>query len=158
MKEKNFYILVAGDGFDDVKHSAYEIAKSRIEKRYWPINKNTRNRKSIKSGDVCMFYISGRNENSQTIIGEAVVGEVLDIVVDECVNNEIEPSYSIYISSIKLSSIITLKDPMPIRPLLNNLSFISKNIEKWGSSFQGGCRRISKEDYLAIKESPCGVM
>ena len=68
----NYFIFIT----TDVEHikgynvPAYEVIMGRLKQKKWPIYKNTRNRRSFESGDICLAYVAGRNIFSNQIIAE----------------------------------------------------------------------------------------
>lgn len=128
---------------------AFEITKMRLEKGLWPLFKGTKNRSVIKPRDLCLFYLAGKGKLRQHIIATANIKDVVDwsykkgAVDDEEIMSDF-PEKVLLLEEIK--SLI----PIPIRPLVNHLDFISSSGHSWGGSLQGGCRKLGNKDVQQI--------
>jgi hypothetical protein len=147
------YILVTSDAYHvaGTRVPAIEVISGREKIGYWPIYKNTRNRKSFKGGDICVLYAAGTKSSSKSFIGEFVIASVetlrRDVLVDhEDILNDI-PSIV-----LKMKLYKQYKIPKPIDLVLLDLDFYQNvtNPKKWGVSMMGGSRRISESDYHKI--------
>tara|TARA_B110000908_G_scaffold171809_1_gene235993 strand:+ start:2173 stop:2640 length:468 start_codon:yes stop_codon:yes gene_type:complete len=149
MNDTNCYIFVVTDTeyFSGLKCGAMEVYETRAAKKMWPLYDRTRFRTLVKSGDLCLFYIAGSKINAQSVVSSAVVTSNVawtrrfGVVDSESVLTD-QPS-----SVLNLEKINTFSSPVKVRSVLDDLSFIPKNREKWGTSFQGGVRQISHADY-----------
>ena len=144
------YILICSDAlaFDDSKVSAVEVASSRLTLGRWPLYLGTRNRKHITTGDICLIYLAGCSDWSQHIVAVCEVGRKRAArSFEEIDSNELLTSAPSQILELEKISFL---EPISIRALHGKLSFLVSR--KWGSAFQGGCRRLSGDD-AAILES-----
>jgi hypothetical protein len=107
--------------------------KRRIREGRWPIFKHTPHRSLLREGDKVVFYMGGIG--GQKFLGTAVISSKL---VPEGLD------YSVGISKISV-----WKDPISIRPLIQELSFILRK-DKWGIHLQGGVLPIPEKDYRKI--------
>jgi len=145
----NYFILVCADSENAAGEpiSAHALATQRLKQRKWPLYRNTRNRRHVSPGDQCLFYIGGKKENRQSIIGRAVVVSVepwshskrsvdLPSFLDE------SPASVVHIENIDFFT-----SPLHILPLLDRLLLTARMMPRWGSALQGGCVRIQQCDF-----------
>lgn len=142
------YILICSDALalDDSKVSALQVALSRLSLGRWPLYLGTRNRRHITTGDVCLIYLAGRSHWAQHIVAVCEVRR-------KRVARSFEDIDSVELLTSPPSQILELKninflEPIPIRALHGKLSFLVSR--KWGSAFQGGCRKLSDEDAAVL--------
>ena len=143
--QNNSFILVCGDA-DSIrgKVMAFDVAKARLRKKLWPIFTGTRNRKAIQKGDTCFIYLAGLGEHSQHIFAKTSVIEKLDWYHSK--DNIDDQDLLINIPDMALRfEDVEMIEPVPIRKLLSKLSFIPDS-PRWGSTFQGGCRKLNQDD------------
>jgi len=144
----NYYILIASSADDKSGNiiEGNEVASKRLDKCIWPLYNKTQNRKRIMSGDICFIYVSGTGKNHQHIIGEVAVKS----------NNEIRNFVDDYYHPSTPSNVLHLtnckkyKDPICFKSILTDLSICPSNMQRWGCALQGGCRKISEDDYKKI--------
>ena len=147
----NYFLLICSDTEKvEGEESAYNITRNRLDKGLWPIYKGTRNRRVIHEGDKCLFYLAGRKEYAQHVIasGDVKSIEKWDIRKGAIDNEDVLsniPEQVLHIINVEIF------DPIPIRSLLNRLSFINKNQPHgWGGALQGGCKKINYHDYKLL--------
>lgn len=145
---KNYFILAVSDAehYSGCKIPAFEVAKDRISKGRWPIYANTRNRKVIAEGDLCMIYIGGEKEMSGHFYCEFTIekidnGRRMSLVDDEDILTD-APDRVIQIKCLEIYDY-----PMRAKPTLKKMSFFPKNESRWGVVLMGGCRKLSNSDY-----------
>jgi hypothetical protein len=149
------YLLIASDaesatgGTADAKY----VAEFRLRNGRWPLYENTPNRTQIRPGDECIIYLAGMGLASQEFLAAAVVDRLV-----ETHNRRITVDPPDVITSgpetvVEFRDIRYFSPRVPIRPLLRDLSFITKNLQKWGASVRGGCRLISRADVDRILQS-----
>jgi hypothetical protein len=150
----SYFLMIVTDAAGG--HSAFAVAKRRLDRGLWPIYQRTRHRSAIAAGDVLLVYLGGYREFSQNIVAFARVKSVEDtgrrappIIDSEAAQNA--PPFKI----LHLDDIELFADPVSIRNLLTQLSFIPKS-PKWGAALMGGCRTITREDFLRIERARCG--
>jgi|TARA_B100001964_G_C13740569_1_gene382921 predicted RNA-binding protein len=125
---------------------AYEICVKRLKEKKWPIYTRTKHAKEIKSGDKLAFYLAGRKKLSQHFVSTGVVNrreESKDNLID------IESNSGMISSFLTLQNIDFLLKPVPIKKIIDRLSFITF-AGAYGLHFQGGCRKFNKSDYELI--------
>lgn len=153
----NYYIFIVADVTKYGKtRLAGETYSFLMSKNAWGFGKNTAHRTKIKTGDRVVFYQAGGN--GQKFLGIAILasGAYKD---PSSKNLFLDPETF----KIDLKNILIYDNPKPVVFLIDKLSFI-KNKNFWGTYFQGGCRKISKEDFerilkarpsqLSLKETP----
>ena len=113
--------------------AAYDEFKDRINKKAWPIYKNTGNKRKLRVGDNVIFYMGG--PEGKKFLGTSRVDSDL-------IPNSID--FSIGLSDIKI-----WKKPVLIKDILADLKFIVHK-EKWGLHLQGGIIRLSDGDFKTI--------
>lgn len=148
------FILIASDVVDILGNELTGVgaALQRMKGKIWPLYQGTKNCKTIRVGDRCVFYVAGVGAGAQSFLGEAKVAGYLGL-------NDLKALLPIlaaeqYPASVLLFDEVELyQSEKSIRPILTKLSFIPENKTKWGSAFQGGCRLISPEDYKHIRDA-----
>lgn len=139
----NYYIFVVADQSKYGKsRSADETYTYLMRKNTWGFGENTSHRNEIKSGDTAVFYQAGGG--GQKFLGTVTLASGAykdssskDLFIDP-------ETYK-----IDLDKVSVWDTPKPIEPLVEKLSFI-KEKQYWGTYFQGGCRKITAEDYSII--------
>jgi predicted RNA-binding protein len=134
----NYWIFVisASSRYDsDSKETV--LTRMQIEKK-WKVGHRTPSKNRVKKGDKMLLYKSG-NEN-MVFIGSATLGSEFYYSED--------PSYGY----VDMHDIDVFKESIPIKPLIDSLSFI-KLKKKWGLYLSGGINPINKIDYSLITKS-----
>lgn len=152
--EPAYYILITSNlrTFERMI-PADEIIRKLLDSGYWLLGSRTRNRKRIKAGDKAIFYASGLGNSvflaAATITGAAEpVSRQVKRELPEEIINELNFEYP-ELYSLELADSFFFAVTVPAKPLIERLSFI-KNLERWGSYFQGGSIGIPKEDFELI--------
>jgi hypothetical protein len=126
--------------------NAYELLDYRFKTKVWPMGFKTKHKRDIRKGDRLLFYIAGQRKNSKVFVAKAVSdSDVHKIKI-------IEPEewwITIPVKGLRLTNISYLKRPVPIKQILEQMSFIGPG-KHWGPYLQGGCKLITKEDYNLI--------
>jgi hypothetical protein len=149
------YIFVASDSedIDGNRISAYLIAKKRLNAECWPLYAKTPLRNSLKKGDCCLIYLAGNRENAQHFIATVSIKEIIEFSNKYIAIDGENVIAGLPVCIVLLETIKLIKQPISIKKLLNKLSFICANKQKWGAAMHTGCRRITKDDYNHIIES-----
>ncbi len=125
--------------------SASEIYTDLMSKSVWGLHPRTAARAKIVPGDKIVFYLGGENQH---FVGTATA--------TSSAYRESDTSHNYFSSEdmfrLDLADILIFDRPKPIKPLLNNLSFI-KNPYSWGPYLQGGIRKINSADFERIVTS-----
>lgn len=149
MPEAHF-ILIASDAYtiNGRRYPALDLAQWRLDNARWGLYPSTNNRHSIKPGDNLLIYVGGLGHLRCNVIGAAKVKAIE------------EPRTPVFLDPPEVDSLaadrvlaldgIKTFDPVDLRKLLDQLTFIPKNKQKWGSSLMGGCRKIDRKDYEKI--------
>lgn len=144
----SYFLMIVTDGA--AKHSAFDVANRRLDQGLWPIYKGTRNRRAISPGDTILIYLGGSKAWSQSIIASARIKAVdeggrraLPAIDKEEAQTE-QP-----FKTLRLEQIDYFDEPLDIRPFVGKLTFLP-NSPKWGAVLVGGCRKMTREDFLQI--------
>lgn len=141
---KSYYCLITSDS----KHeNAFKIFKKRIEEKKYPLYLKTPHLNEIKEKDQVVFYIAGKQINSQTFVACAEVS-----LIDDLLTTTIDPdkNTNLIVKYLTLEKIFFFKYPKKIKLILNELGFI-KNIKHYGVNLVGGVTKISHQDFIKIK-------
>lgn len=109
------------------------MSKTKGEMK-WLIGRRTACRKLLAKGDMVLFYQAG--DERKVVVGS---GELLSGLQNDKRGHLF----------VLLGNVNTWSKPVPIRKLVNGLSFI-KHKKRWGAYFQGGIRGIPEADYRMI--------
>lgn len=142
----NYYIFIVTDQTKYGKSRfASETYSFLMEKKAWGFGKNTSHRRKLKSDDRIIFYQAGGE--GQKFLGTAILASG---AYKDASSKDLFLDPETY--KIDLKNIIIWEKPKPIIQLIENLSFI-KNKKIWGAYFQGGCRKINKDDFKKIAKA-----
>ena len=125
---------------------AYDIFNYRINSGRYPYYKGTPRQNEIKHGDMCVFYIAGKNRGRHTFAAQAKV-----------LTNESPSMYteddlhmgSATLGAIAFGEVIKYTNPVEIKKILREINFI-KNTDRWGVYFQQGIIKITESDFKTI--------
>lgn len=147
----NYWIFVVKDHVQDGEVvSALDIAKERVEKRFWLVSTHYAKMKALSDAGSAIFYATGRG-------GRFFIGEGTFSTPPKPINVEIS-MYAKGYPSEKMTNYISFdtahlwRKYVKVEDLIEKLSFIAKK-EKWYAYFRGSLRRIPEQDYYTIKES-----
>jgi len=118
----NYWIFVSVPFTDFNTGTIQEMFRKVENSKRWRIGRRTPNRGVLSAGDKILFYQGG--EEGRKIVGAAELASGLE-------QSEGLDSY------VKIKSFVLWKNPVDIRTLINELSFIKRN-RYWGVYFQGG--------------------
>ena len=126
------------------------------ERGVWPLNTRTSHQCALTAGDKILFYVARKGDSERGYIiakGQLRSGRIMSARVDEM------PAWLGFRPTkqydVPLVNVFFLEKPIHFRRLVSRLSFV-KNKEKWGTSLQGGIRRIGSADYDEILRGPSG--
>ena len=141
------YILIAKDT-ENIRGKiipAKIVVEHRLNNACWPIYDSTNHRTKLAPGDMILAYVGGISTNAQTFMASATIKS---IVQGNSTFVKINKDIELYESNqyLILEKIERFDPPISIRPLLDKLSFIPINKQKWGVALMGGCRIISRND------------
>lgn len=147
---KSFYLLVATDTetVDGDCRAGYEVARERLCRGLWALYRRTPNRERIKTGDEIVVYAAGSKRGGMCFVGSATVSQAL-VPGRPLENFDGNLLSDAPVRVIELKHVNLFDEPLSIREVRDELAFISQH-KRWGVMLQGGCRRISSEDYEAI--------
>ena len=128
------WIFVA-TAYSDYNAGEIEIClRNMLIEKTWEIGKRTPYRTHLKKEDKALFYETG--ENNKQFVASAVL------------NSKYIPDDELS-GHVQLKNISIFKNPIKIKPLLQNFKSI-KNIKYWGLFFQGGIAKITENEYQLI--------
>lgn len=143
-EEQRFYILVAADVHSMLrsKPSAFAVADQCLREGRWGIG--SRLISSLPVGSKVLIYLAGKREFAQTFIA---TGEIAGAPLER----KLQIDEKTWMRTIPLKAVKRFNSPIPIRPLLHELGFLSEPGQKrWGSRFQGGLLQISAKAYQVV--------
>lgn len=143
------YVLIKGAGYDSGgrRLDARESAMKLLDARMWPLWEGSRNRKSVKSGDEIVVYLSGAG--NQAVIAQATIEKVGPW------DRSVAARYPLTLDGIPsvvmhLANVCVFGSPKSVVDRLASLSFIKPGSKKWGVSFMGGVRAVSMQDFQVL--------
>lgn len=147
----NFYMLIVSDMKDAIcgNKSGFAIAKLRLADKEWPLFKKTLYKEKIEPGDLCLIYVAGKNENSKCFISAMTVSEVMSGPYEK---DKINPEKK-FNKVLKFSETKIFEKPVQIKDIFDRLEFVKGYEAHWGRVLQGGCRKLSKNDYKLVVNS-----
>ena len=148
------FLLITSDAekIDGTTAPSFEIAKLRLDQKYWPLHERTRNRKIMKTGDEILIYCGGQSQGAKSIIARAEIDSIKKVSIRDSL-----PEEDLYVTgnayeTIYLRNILFINPVIKFREVLESLSICPKNMDKWGVILHGGARRISADDYAIIMQ------
>jgi hypothetical protein len=140
---KNYYCLTTSDSKQE---SAFAIFEKRIYEKKYPLYLRTPYLNEIKENDQVIFYIAGKHANSQTFVASAEIA-----TIDDLSDTVIDPDKNVNVVSkyLRLSNIITFKEPKKITLILDKLKFI-ENKKHYGTNLVGGVTILFFDDFNLI--------
>jgi len=140
----NYWIFVVTD---QGNLTAEKIYHTRMGDKFWGISEHTGNRKHLKKGDKVIF-----SHGARAFLGLATV-DSNSFELDQIQKNKFEHEHEVFKTDygVLLSDIVSWLEPKKIENYVDRISYI-KNKPNYRHYFEGGIKRISKEDYLKISE------
>lgn len=132
---------------------ATEIVQGLLTSKYWLLGGRTPNRGRIRISDKVIICAAGlANRVFLAIALVASPAEPISRRVKKAIPEELIEKFSFEypnLYSLELAEPAFFNKPIPVKQLLDRLSFI-KNRNSWGSYFQGGHLRIAEEDFALM--------
>ena len=126
-----------------------ELARERLAAGRWPIYRATPNRAALAADDAVAIYLAGHALHSGCVVARTTIVRVRTwrsgSPVDPTKYDTDRPDFV-----LELGPADFLNPPVELRPLLPLLSIAPKNLSNWGSVLQGGCRRLTIEDWRLL--------
>jgi hypothetical protein len=146
----NHFLLITTDGETEngKRASARMIIDWRLDRGRWPIYSGTRHKRNMRPGDLLLFYQGGSRSGRQHIVARGRIAEIATPKLDD----EFDPPWLLSGAAdqaLILDHVEVLTAPVPIRPLMGEISILPK-LRYWGALLMGGCRKMTEEDYDLI--------
>jgi hypothetical protein len=146
-KREHFILIKHPSELNDFRSvTATEASMALIGAGFWPLFEGTRCRQMVRSGNKVLVYTAGQGKDAKRLIASAIVSEVrawdrglaarCPIILE-----------GIPVSALVLGEIQCFDSPRSILDVLDDLSFIPANRQKWGVAMMGGMRSIDAKDY-----------
>lgn len=124
---------------------ARQVLEALLEGGKWQLGESAANRRALKCGDRLVFYVGGKR--GQAFVGEATVGSEPVPIADH------RPKLPFMKLELELEDAELWPVAVPVRPLLERLSFVEGRLLKyWGLYFRQSVRKLSRADYDMIME------
>ena len=142
----NYWIFVLTD-HPDSNLDADEIYHTRMVDKFWGLNDNTPYREELKKGDKIIFSYGAKK-----FLGIAELASD-DFRLNKDQKEKLGHDSDFYKTEygVFLTNIAQWDKPKEVKQFTENLSFITKK-DKYSYYFQGGIKKISKEDYFIVTE------
>jgi predicted RNA-binding protein len=142
------YIFVAGDIYDEERLiRAKEICESLLRRRIWLIWRETPYQRDYRVGDRVLFYLARSGKCNFVGLAE------LDSEPEPATTEEIDMGEALgligYDRKVRLRNIRLFSESIPIRPLIEELTFI-KDKRWWGHWFRQSAMRIPQKDFERV--------
>jgi hypothetical protein len=144
--EHNFWIFVVTEKSEkSLKLTAEQVYQTRMNDKFWGLNKGTKYRNALKTGDQVIF-----SSGTKSFLGTATL-DSNSFELNEQQKNIFGHNNEIYKTDygVMLSNIVTWDHPKAVVDFADSLSFI-RNPRQYGSYFQGGVKKISQSDFNNI--------
>jgi hypothetical protein len=140
----NHFVLVKQPGFSRAGKQvpARDAAESILKAGFWPLWRNSRNRRAIKKGDQVAVYLGGDSE----VIARATVADVEPWTRHHDTNYPLQLDGAPF-GVLTLQDVHILATPVRVKLIKDGLSFIKPGSRKWGAGFMGGSRAITAGDF-----------
>ena len=143
-EQSNYWVFVVTDHPKE-NLTTQQIYETRMKDKFWGLNERTPFRNVLRKGDRVIFSYGAK----QFLGIAALASSSFELSNEQKTtlshdNEYFKPDYG-----VTLTDIITWQTPKPIESIIDMLSFI-KNKDQYHAYFQGGIKRISKEDYEII--------
>lgn len=148
---KQFFLLIKKECFD--KNGALLTAKESagllLSLGYWPLWNRTKCREMVRAGDELLVYLAGDDPGSQSIVARAEIAEIVPWA------KKFADTYPLDVDGmpekvLMLKKIKMLDRPTIVKSLLDTLSFVPANKNRWGVVMMGGMRHINQQDFLLL--------
>lgn len=146
MAHSHYIFTVASPSGESLR--VRDVLEARLDEGFWPLNKKTPHQKNLRRGDRILFYGTGAHDpNGQAFLAEGkVLGELERIRRTAGQERAWLGTLNRTRLQVPVGKADWFEAPVPIRPLLDDLSFI-KNAQFWGAHLMGGITKIPQQDY-----------
>lgn len=143
-KEFGYYIFIANSVEFEPFTKGEDIAKVLAGRGMWLASRFTPFRRLYKAGDHVLLYVAGRG--ARYFIGDAEIGGHIEDANAEDIATAEALGLDGFREKIPLSKAAIWKESVPIKPLVEKLSFI-KDKRNYGLHLRQAATRINREDY-----------
>jgi hypothetical protein len=144
----DYYILVSntlGSGERAVKPPA--IMEELLPKHLWLLPPGAPFQKAYAAGDRFLIYAGG--ECNFYAAAECAGPVEIFKPGSESISPDLPGTGGFFGRVLRFRSVVRFREPVPIRPLLDRLSFI-KDQRNWGLYLRQSARRISERDFRLV--------
>jgi hypothetical protein len=130
--------------------TAYELVKTRLERKEWPLFERTRSREKLRAGARVAFYVAGKREMSGKIVAKAVIESA------RLFRPGAEPTDPTRFVTDRPHTVLKIRDlkvldpPVDFREAMPRLTIRPANPSNWGSVLQGGVRSLNEADWKVL--------
>lgn len=143
-----FVFIVSGD----TGRPARTILSERMAQGLWPLNARTPHQRDLAPGDSVLIYAAASYGDpdrhcflgSAQVVGSLVESSRVESVAPAWLGLKNKTLFDVPVAHLRL-----FPCAVPAQALLPSLSFV-RNKAQWGSYFQGGIRKLPREDYDAV--------
>jgi hypothetical protein len=125
--------------------SSEDVIKARLREGRWAIYDRTRYQQDMTPGRPVMLYAAGSGNAAQHVIGTALISSVVMSQVPD--DDGDGPRVRMY---LHLSRPRVFEHPVGLRQHRAKLSFIRLKGHFWYTSLQGGCARMTEDDWHVL--------
>jgi hypothetical protein len=142
------YILVSNTlGFGDRAVKPPAIIDELLPKRLWLLPHAASFQKVYAAGDRFLIYAGG--EGNFHAAAECAGPVEMFVPGSERISPELPGLDGFFGRVLRLQRVVRFREPVPIRPLLDQLTFI-KERRNWGVHFRRSAIRISERDFQLV--------
>ena len=131
-----------------------DVYKQRMRQAFWGLKERRRDGRKVANitklerGDYVVFYLAG-SEDEQSFLGTAILDSSFYKLGQQEKEKLTRLPFFVATHGVKFMEIDAWDTPVSIRPLIENLQFIT-NKRNWGSHIQGSITPIPEEDFNII--------
>ncbi len=133
--------------------TARDSTDKLLKAGFWPLWRHTRCKNMIGEGHELLFYLAGKGALDRQVIATATVSRI-----DHWSKIQYRDKYPLQLDGepekvLVLARVAHLSIPVSLENVLDKLSFIPENKNRWGVTMMGGVRSLTVQDYLILSGS-----
>ena len=148
--EPDHYLLIAASVEWEPFTSARDIVRALAERNLWLASRFTPFRRAYKAGDRVLLYASGVGHRCIMADG-TIAGPVAEATAEDKRVAE-ELGLEGFAERIPLREVRLWNDPLPMKPLVDELRFV-KDKKNWGLGLRQAAVRLPIEDFDVLMKS-----